>query len=270
MLRRNFYLLIPLLFLHFSSFLYAGIGVDPTVTEISLSPGKKKAGKFTVINDGSEAIQVKVEGEEWGRKIGVPVTSWLDVKPLEFELGPGETRRVKYRIEIPEEAKGELMAMVFFGSIAPAGGGVGIQTRFGVSIYVTIEGTEVVEADIEKIDVARYGNETSDNYGINFGITVENKGNVHIRPKGKISVEDWEGNMVKEVDIFYGFPVFPLAKRTFPANWKGGVIPTGKYRAKAIMSYGELYGLKDKICSYETDFCVNEQGKISMEGKEND
>lgn len=270
--RRTLSLLLVLLSLNFSPLLlYAGIGVNPTVTEISLYPGKIRTGAFTVLNDGDKATEVKVELEDWGRKEGgVEVTSWLRIKPLKFELGPGETRKVKYKIEVPKGAKGELMAMVFFGSIVPQGGGVGIQTRFGVSIYVTIKGTEVVEASIEKLNASRYGSESSENSGINFGVTVENRGNVHVRPRGKVTVEDRDGNTVMEVDILYGFPVFPQAKRTFPAIWKGGVLPPGEYKAEATMSYGELYGLKGKICSYETLFSVNEEGEISIEGREND
>jgi len=271
MLRRNFYLLVGLLFLYFSSVLYAGIGVEPTVTEISLSPGEREKGTFTVSNDGDKAIQVKVEVEDWmrrGERIEVP--SWLEVKPLEFELGPGELKKVKYKIEVPGETTGELAAMVFFGSLTSAAGGVGIKTRFGVSIYVAIKGTEIVEANIEKLDVAKYGTEDSDNYGINFGVTVGNMGNVHIRPKGKVAIEAKEGSRIKDVDIFYGLPVLPQGKRTFAANWKGGVLPPGEYKGKATISYGELYGLKDKISIYETLFSVNEQGEISIEGREND
>lgn len=272
MLKRNLYLLPALVFLNLSPFLvYGGIGVQPTVTELNLFPGKKKAGTFTVLNDGDKAVKVKVELEDWERREEeVIVDSWLKIKPLEFELTPGKARKVKYRIEVPEEAKGEMMAMVFFSSLVPAGGGVGIKTRFGVSIYVTIKGTEVVEANIEKFDVTKYAGENSDNYGINFGVTVENMGNVHIRPKGKVTVDNKEGNRIKEVDISYGFPVFPQAKRTFPAIWKRGVLPPGEYKAKATINYGELYGLKDRISSYEALFSVNKQGEVLIEGRRND
>jgi hypothetical protein len=123
---------------------------------------------------------------------------------------------------------------------------------------------------IEKFDVTKYTGEDANNYGINFGVTVENMGNVHIRPKGKVTIGDKEGNRIKEVDIFHGFPVFPRAKRTFPAIWKRGVLPPGEYKAKATINYGELYGLKDRISSYETLFSVNGQGKISIEGRRND
>jgi hypothetical protein len=271
MLRKGSCLLFILLFLNIPALLYAGIGVKPTVTEISLSPGKRRTGTFTVLNDGDKAIKVKVELEDWMRREErIEVPSWLEVRPREFELGPGEVRKVKYRIEVPEDSTGELVAMVFFGSLTPGGGGVGIKTRFGVSIYVAIKGTEAVEANIEKLDVAKYGGENSDNYGISFGVTVENVGNVHIRPKGKVLVEDKEGSRIKDVDIFYGFPVLAQGKRTFAAIWKGGVLSPGEYKGKATISYGELYGLKDKISSYETLFSVNEQGEISVEGKEND
>jgi hypothetical protein len=251
--------------------LYAWIGVEPTVTELSLSPGEKETGTFTVLNDEDKVVSVKVELEDWMRREeGVEVASWLEVKPHEFELGPGEAKKVKYKIKVPQEVKGELMAMVFFGSLTPGGGGVGIKTRFGVSIYVTIKGTEAVEANIEKLDVAKYGGENSDNYGINFGVTVGNIGNVHIRPKGRVVIEDKEGSRIKEVDILHGLPVLPQGKRTFAAIWKRGVLPPGEYKGEATISYGELYGLKDKISSYETLFSVNEQGEISIKGREND
>jgi len=272
MLRKTSYLLLALLLLNISSLLlYAGIGVEPTVTELSLSPGKRKSGSFMVLNDEDKVIKVKVELEDWPRgRETIDVGSWLEVEPREFELGSGEVKKVKYKIRVPEEAKGELAAMVFFGSLAPAGGGVGIRTRFGVSVYVAIKGTEVVEANIEKLDVAKYSGEDSDNYGINFGVTVGNVGNVHIRPKGKVVIEDKEGSRIKEVDIFYGLPVSPQGKRTFAAIWKRGVLPPGEYKGKATITYGDLYGLRDKISSYETLFSVNEQGEISVEGKEND
>ena len=150
MLKRNLYLLLAVFFLNSFPFLvHAGIGVKPTVTELSLSPGKKKAGIFTVLNDGEETVKVKVELEDWRRREEeVRVDSWLKIKPREFKLAPGKVRKVKYKIKVPEEAEGEMVAMVFFGSLAPAGGGVGIKTRFGVSIYVGIKGTEVIEANI--------------------------------------------------------------------------------------------------------------------------
>jgi len=272
MLKRNLYLLLAVFFLNSFPFLvHAGIGVKPTVTELSLSPGKKKAGIFTVLNDGEETVKVKVELEDWRRREEeVRVDSWLKIKPREFKLAPGKVRKVKYKIKVPEEAEGEMVAMVFFGSLAPAGGGVGIKTRFGVSIYVAIKGTEVVEANIEKFDVTKYAGEDSDNYGINFGVTVENMGNVHIRPKGKVIIDDKEGNRIKEVNISHGFPVFPQAKRAFPAIWKRGVLPPGEYKAKATIYYGELYGSKDKISSYEALFSINKQGEILIEGRRND
>lgn len=69
MLKRNLYLLLALVFLNLSPFLvYGGIGVQPTVTELNLSPGKRKAGTFTVLNDGDKAVKVKVELEDWGEE----------------------------------------------------------------------------------------------------------------------------------------------------------------------------------------------------------
>ena len=40
--------------------------------------------------------------------------AWLSVKPWRVLLRPGRSRTIRYQVQVPEEASGELRAQVFF------------------------------------------------------------------------------------------------------------------------------------------------------------
>ena len=240
-----------------SSPLFAGIGVEPTVIEIGVSPGGKAKGIFTVVNDGSESVQVVVQPETWPRKKeAMDVGSWLTIKPEEFKLGPKGTGKVKYKVTVPEDVKGELMSMVFFATTAPAGRAVNIMTRFGVALYVMVKGTEVLGGEVSELKVKKDGGK------IHFMAFVENRGNVHFRPRGKVVIEDGGGKKLDEVEIQYGWPVFPGDKHLYDGYWEPEEILLGRYRAIAIFNYGDIYSKLDKQFEKDISFEVTDKGEI--------
>jgi len=242
-----------------SSPLFAGIGVEPTVIEISVSPGEKAKGVFTVVNDGNESIQVVVQPENWLRKKeAMDVGSWLEVKPEEFQLGPKGTGKVKYKVRVPEDAQGELMSMVFFATTAPAGKALNIRTRFGVALYVMVKGTEVLGGEVSELKVKKDGGK------IHFMAFVENRGNVHFRPRGKVVIEDGEGKKLDEVEIQYGWPVFPGDKHLYDGYWEPEEILPGRYRAIAIFNYGDIYSELDRKFEKDISFEVTDKGEIVL------
>lgn len=245
-----------------SSSLIAGIGVDPTVMEISVSPGGKAKGVFTVVNDGDESVQVVVQPENWPRrKKAIDITSWLKIKPEEFKLGAKGVRKVRYKVKVPKEAEGELMSMVFFATTAPAGRAVNIRTRFGVALYVTIKGTEVLEGEISDFKVKKVKSK-EEKEKLYFTILVENRGNVHFRPRGKVIIEDGEGEKLDEVEVQYGWPVFPENRQLYRANWEPEEILPGTYKAIAIFNYGDIYSELDKQLEKDISFEVTDKGEI--------
>jgi len=251
-----------------SSSLFAGIGVDPTVTEISVSPGGKAKGTFTVVNDGDESVQVVVQPENWPRKRGaIDISSWLKIKPEEFKLGAKGVRKVKYKVKVPKEAQGELMSMVFFATTAPAGRAVNIRTRFGVALYVTVKGTEVLEGEISDFRVKKVKSK-EEKEKLYFTALVENRGNVHFRPRGKVVIEDEQGKKLDEVEVQYGWPVFPKNRRLYRANWEPEEIVPGNYRAIAIFNYGDIYSELDKQFEKDISFEVTDRGEIVTIGVE--
>ena len=249
------------LFFSFSP-LFAGIGVEPTVVEKCVSQGGKVKGIFTVVNDGDESVQVVVQPENWPRKReAVDISSWLEIKPEEFELGPKGRKKVKYKVRVPKEAEGELMSMVFFATTAPAGRAVNIRTRFGVALYVTVKGTEVLEGEVSDLKVEKTTSEEK-REKFHFAALVENGGNVHFRPRGKVIIENGEGKKLDEVEMQYGWPVFPDNKQLYRANWQPEEILPGTYRTVAIFNYGDIYSDLDKQFEKNICFEITDKGKI--------
>ena len=218
----------------------AGIGVQPTVTELEVTPGRMKAGSFRVANAGEEAVLVKVELEDWLKlRIGrspVDVEDWLVMEETEFELEPSEIKNIGYTVMAPEGVEGELIAMVFFSSAVPGGGTLSIASRFGVSVYAGIEGTEVIDAEIKDINL---NNST-------LGIIVENHGNVHLRPIGRVLIKDTEDNLIQETKVPYTAVIFAGKTHTYPLALDRDKFSSGDYTVEAIFDTGEVYE-KNKV-----------------------
>ncbi|MBA7553214.1 hypothetical protein ES705_45801 [subsurface metagenome] len=95
-----------------------------------------------------------------------------------------------------------------------------------------------------------------------FTALVENKGNVHFRPRGKVIIENGEGKKLDEVEIQYGWPVFPNDKRLYRANWEPEEILPGTYKTIAIFNYGDIYSKLDKQFEKNVSFEVTDKGEI--------
>ncbi len=232
--------------------LFAGITVEPVRQEIKVSPGKKAQGSYFVYNVGKEPAHITVAPRDWfvlKENKGISADSWLRIMPQELDLEPGERKEVKYEVAVPTEAVGELVAMISF--VPQAEEESMINVVFSVSLYVMIEGTEILKGEISKVDIRRGKEEGSSD--LRFGVLVENRGNVHLRPKGKIVIEDRKGKKIKEVELTYGWPVYPGKNRGYFADWKGASLKSGKYKAIATVDYGDPENILKKTVSFKVD-----------------
>jgi len=213
----------------------AGIAVNPTVTELEVAPGRVKAGSFRVGNAGEELVRVKVEVEDWLKlrvgKSPVNIKDWFIIDEPEFELEPSEIKVISYRVMAPEGVEGELIAMVFFSTAVPGGGTLNITSRFGVSVYAGIEGTEVIDPEIREIKTNEQG----------LGIYVVNKGNVHLRPSGTVAIKDPGGNLIHEKKIPYTAVIFPGKAHTYPVKLDITSLSSGDYEVEAIFDTGTIF-----------------------------
>jgi len=244
--------------------------ISPNRVGLTLPAGEDHAGIFTVGNPGDTPVKIKVSVQDWSsEQYGRVVTkeegsslSWIKFDPLEVELEPHQSATVNYDITLPDDAKGEYIAMVFFSNIPePSEAAISVISRIGNSLYVIIEGTEVVEAEIGDVSIKSA-------QPLKVDVTVENSGNVHIRPKGKMIIRR-KGLFLsqkdkKPIEISFnkgGFPVLPAREYVYTVKSKETLKP-GKYSLELDLEYGDGSYLK-KIIEFKTD----KKGGAQVTGK---
>jgi hypothetical protein len=214
----------------------AGIGVEQTVTEIEVVPDVEKAGIFTVANGDNQEVLVRAEPEDWLKlRTGsspVEVKDWLTIDEAEFKLGPGEVKNIGYRVKVPPGIGGELIAQVFFSSAGPSGGNLNVTSRFGVALYVGIEGTEVIDPEITGIKTDK----------TIIGITVRNRGNVHLRPSGTVIIKDGKGNIEQQLQVPYTAVIFGSKTHVYAVSVDAKKLSRGKKTLEANFDIGTVYG----------------------------
>ena len=196
---------------------YAALGVEPENVELVVSPDSATKGVYNVVNEGNEAVHVKVQPENWPRlSTGdsvIPVEKWLTLTPMEFDLAPQERKEVQFAINPSGGHVAELSAMIFFAISAPDGA-MTITTRNGVSLYAAFADNMQLQCVIDKVGVERFEQKTGNEVvyrGIVFTIDIENKGNVHLRPTGSIAITG-ENSSRHDLNIERGFPAYAGGK----------------------------------------------------------
>lgn len=252
---------------------YAGIGVSPQVIEFVIAPDKVGVGEYEVSNDGEEPIHVKVDPQDWLKKrLGldtIPVEEWLTLTPMEFDVAPKSTEKVKFDIRIPSDYEGELAAMVFFEAQATNAGAFGVASRFGVSMYIAIEGTVNLDCIINDIKMTKRSDKDEDGedpgQDLMFILDIQNKGNVHVRPTGEIKIEDENGNEYT-VPIERGFPVYSGSAQDIMVLWKEANLTSGRYKGTATVDYGNIYS-EDKKVDRDFEFIVDRDGNVEVKNQ---
>lgn len=247
---------------------YAALAVEPENVELVVSAGKILTGIYNVSNEGNGAVHVTVQLESWPRSSAasgvISVEKWLTVTPLEFDLAPQEHKEVKYAIDPPGGPQGEVAAMIFFATTAPEGA-MNITTRDGVSLYAALAENMRLECVIDKVSVDKFEQKTDSGMvdrGIVFTISIENKGNVHLRPTGFVTITGNDGTR-HELNIERGFPAYVGGKESYQVLWdKKDIIP-GKYEALVTLDYGKLYN-QDKKLEKKVSFAVKDDGSIAF------
>lgn len=254
--RASLFLFQMVLVLALPACLYADIRVTPTITQLNLLPGEEKRDSFSVYNEGNKQASVEVEIDDLFKQPTekIEVNSWIEVEPKRFNIGPGEIKSIDYKVNVPVDYEGELRCRVFFAAQDQAVGNVGIKNRFGVAIYVAIKGTEVVKADILDISISeiKTGTDTKD---IGFSVIVQNKSNVHIRPRGKLVIKTEGDSLVKELELPYGYPIMPGSSHSYYVVYEKCDLAPARYKTTALVQYGDEYNF-NKNCEKESFFIV--------------
>ncbi len=189
------------IFISFAS--AADIGLSPARLELSGEPGQTLTETVTILTDAVKEQQVQVEVSDFtlspiGELSTLPAGSieesaapWIQPEVTDFTLAGAEGRDFNLSITIPDDPnlEGTYHAMVFFTVVPPptdtSGIGVITTTQIGLTIYVTILGTE--DNSSELVDFYQDEPET-------LSFAVANLGNTVARLSGKIELRDENGD----------------------------------------------------------------------------
>jgi len=259
--------------LQITNYAYA-VEIEPLRLEYSLEAGKIYSGSFHIRNSSNFAVDIfaSTGGYRYifsedttppasGKKTLPSCQNWLQFEKQKFTLNSGESADAKFLIKVPQDAKEEHLCAVLFDEkrstletkLNEETGNVQIQVtpRFSIPVYVLIKGTEKISAQIKEIstfsEVAKKG-------GVKINLTVENTGNIHIRPFGTLIIFNQNGEVVKNLSIGKSLPIFPGYKETISVACPK--MPAGKYSAVATVEIS-----KDNIIQKKTTFIFNKTGE---------
>jgi P pilus assembly chaperone PapD len=245
----------------------AGFTVSPVIVEREVSVGRNTLPAITVTNtDKDNPIRVNVEVMGFGQnEAGTTITvkddtsqytasSLIEVSPQEFQLGPGETRSIEATATIPPGASGGRYATIVVGQVPEPG--MSMVGQVAVAVILTIKDSSLIKAgQITRVDVQQ----AQPGQPITFITTVLNKGSVHIRPTGQITVSK-QGQKVGTADVEPHL-ILPGYSRQLKTTWSAPEPSAGSYSFEITLNIG------DTKPRWEGSFTLSEtKGVTKVEG----
>jgi hypothetical protein len=237
-LRHTFAIL--LIALCFPAALAADIGISPPRLDLVGEAGERLTATVTVITSARTEQQIAAEIGDWtmdlhgemaffpAGSLAYSASGWLELDADAFVLVADASREVRLEVAIPPNAEGTFQAMAFFTVVPPPteGSGIGVvtTTRVGLTVYVTVAGTERAGADL--IDLYQSGERT-------LTAAILNGGNTVMRLGGVVELRDETGEVVRRLEV-PDVPVLRESEReltfTLPDD-----LPSGFYVALALI-----------------------------------
>lgn len=226
----------------------SALSVSPAIIEPSLTPGKETSFTLIVRNITNSPLPitsfvrgftVKSTELEKTDHVRLDASQWFTIQNPDFILQPNQEHTVTGSIKPPVDAEpGGHYATVFFQPLVSQEETVPsmarVSARVGVLSFLTVKGKVVESASLtgklETQDVIHSG-------PMDMKFRITNTGNVHIIPKGVITIYDWRGVSVVTIDVPTGI-ILPDATKEYSIPWTAPVA-IGKYRAELSLEYGK-------------------------------
>ncbi len=227
-----------------------GVIISPPIfSNLTANPGDTLINEIKVYNTSPNILNANILVDNYvpvGKYGAVKLTnpnvstdyslaSWVSVSPSSISVAPGSFQYVKFAINVPINAQpGSKFASIVV-SIAPSSNGTsgsGIGTEIGSLILLTVSGNVNVSASLKSFQVFPY---FSRNSVIHFNQTIEDTGDVTIKPYGKIVISNIFNHIVKVIPI-EELDVIPQAERVSSETINGKGL-FGIYRASLFVNY---------------------------------
>jgi hypothetical protein len=264
--QQKIYMFITTVFLLFGTHLaYAQekqvLSVTPPLFQISVNPGDIWQSSIKVVNGNSvpltvyaEVVNFKAVGEtgqgkfipvQEGSADNATLAEWITVNNGPYVISPEQTEDVTFFVEVPENASpGGHYAAILISTEPPKNeGGMAVLTSQAVTslLFMRVEGDMHEAGTIREFRALDAFLDIPD---ATFSLRFENKGNVHLQPRGDIVIYNMWGTERGTIPVNYQTHfgnVLPESIRDFTFTWKSDFKMTdiGRYKAVATLGYGE-------------------------------
>ena len=173
------------------------------------------------------------------------------VAPIEpVTLGAREKKQIPVTITIPDNASagGYYGAVRFVSDGSEAEGNIALSASVGTIFLVTVPGDLTEQLELVEMTAAKDGSEGRFFLGggaFSVVTRLENTGNIHVKPFGKVIITNGSGDTIQEYEFNDKDPrdnVLPGSTRKFEDPLQGDY-GFGKYTIKANLGYGNGSGL---------------------------
>jgi hypothetical protein len=240
----------------------SALGVAPAIIEVVLEPGKTKTTTVSVFNITNFPLPVKgsiraflnedsLIGSQAAAKETFDASSWFKLEPSDFILQPREKREIKIIIVAPKKAEpGGHYATVYFQPLLPvevlSPQTAYLTARIGVLSFLIVKGNIEEKGDFGELKMKKF-----QQFGpINFKVSFQNQGNIHLTPSGEIKIKNWRGREVTKINLTPK-TILPQTVRELEGIWQKKYL-LGKFTAQITI----LFGTENKKLEKEIVFWV--------------
>jgi hypothetical protein len=243
------------------------VEVEPARLELTISANEPTQRSLKVTNHTPHPVDVKISTGPYRfsqPNLKLPsAQTWISFEPDRITLGPNASAQVSYWIAPPAnvaiDTAGEYFAAILIDELPilengeDGEGKITIVPRFALPVYLQIRGRELVQVEVEQVSV-----EPGPSPGLLHVETIlKNRGTVHLRPKGTLSILQESGELVNSRALGMMLPLLPTATLSVPALFP--LPPPGRY--KAILT---LETQLDQLVQKEISFEVTGDGRVFL------
>ncbi len=238
------------------------LSVTPPLFQVSALPGNVWQSSIKVVNGNpypmtvyAEVVNFKAYGEEGQGKF-IPLVgedpehttlgSWINIKKEPYTISPEQSLEIPFTIEVPFDAPpGGHYAAVLVSTQPPS------ETADTPSVITSQAVTSLffvrIEGDVQELGTIREFrvlDRVIPRPEAEFSLRFENKGNVHLQPRGDIVIQNMWGTVRGTIPVNYQTNfgnVLPESIRDFTFSWKSDfeISDIGRYKAIATLAYGD-------------------------------
>lgn len=235
--------------------------VSPTLFEMAATPGQSWKSSIKVVNSNQFDIMVyptivnfAPQGETGQGKFipvfedvtgGATLAEWVELSPSAVTIPREQSREIPFSVLVPADASpGGHYAAILISTRPPESDKKSLVVRTAQIVtslfFVRVAGDVVESATIRSFSVT---NTFSSSPTAEFELRFENKGNVHLQPRGEITILNMWGKERGSIPINHRTHfgnVLPDSIRNFKFSWTGeqSFSDIGRYKAIASLGYG--------------------------------